>query len=90
MANASKTESGPVHAGSMPCITLLVHEAEEGGFWGEVYGLPGCVSQGETVDELRRNILEAMEAVLPYSEAGHPTTTMIGSPQTYPVTLGTA
>ena len=44
-------------------MTILVREAEEGGYWGEVYELPGCVSQGETLDELRRNIWEAIEAV---------------------------
>ena len=44
--------------------TVVVHEAEEGGYWGEVLELPGCVSQGETMDEFRRNIREALEAVL--------------------------
>ena len=44
--------------------TVIVHEAEEGGCWGEVLELPGCVSQGETIDEFRRNIREALEAVL--------------------------
>ena len=44
--------------------TLEVHEAEEGGFWGEIIELPGCVSQGETREELRWNIRDALEAVL--------------------------
>jgi len=44
--------------------TVIVHEAEEGGYWGEVLELPGCVSQGETIDEFRNNIREALEAVL--------------------------
>ena len=44
--------------------TVLMHEAEEGGYWGEVLELPGCVSQGETREELRHNIREAIEAVL--------------------------
>ena len=43
--------------------TVLVHEAEEGGYWGEVPELPGCVSQGETIEELNANIREAIEAV---------------------------
>ena len=47
-----------------PFYTALVHEAEEGGYWAEVVELPGCVSQGETLDELRQNIREAIEAVL--------------------------
>ena len=43
---------------------VVAHEAEEGGYWGEVIGLPGCVSQGETLDELQTNMREAIEAVL--------------------------
>ncbi len=44
--------------------TVIVHEADEGGYWGEVLELPGCVSQGETLEELKKNIKEAIEAVL--------------------------
>jgi len=44
--------------------TVVIHKAEEGGYWGEVLELPGCVSQGETIDEFNRNIREALEAVL--------------------------
>jgi len=39
---------------------VLVHKAEEGGFWAEVPSLPGCVSEGETMEELRANIKEAI------------------------------
>lgn len=45
-------------------LTVVVHEAEEGGYWGEVLELPGCASQGETLEELRANMREAIEAVL--------------------------
>jgi predicted RNase H-like HicB family nuclease len=48
----------------MATYTVLVHEAEEGGYWAEVPELPGCASQGETLDELERNIVEAIEACL--------------------------
>ena len=41
-------------------IKVVVHEAEEGGFWAEVPALPGCASQGETTDELVGNIREAI------------------------------
>ena len=43
---------------------VVIHTAEEGGYWAEVPELPGCVSQGETLDELERNIIEAIQAVL--------------------------
>lgn len=41
-------------------VKIIVHEAEEGGFWAEVPAIPGCVSQGETLDELDENIREAI------------------------------
>ena len=44
--------------------TILIHQAEEGGFWSEVPALPGCYSQGETIDETLRNTKEAIEAFL--------------------------
>jgi predicted RNase H-like HicB family nuclease len=45
-------------------LKVLVHAAEEGGYWAEVPALPGCVSQAETIDELRSNIREAIEGWL--------------------------
>lgn len=39
---------------------VVVHKAEEGGFWAEVPSLPGCVSEGETMEALRANIKEAI------------------------------
>ena len=45
-------------------VTVLVHDAEEGGYWAEVPEFPGCFSQGETLDELERNIREAIEVWL--------------------------
>jgi predicted RNase H-like HicB family nuclease len=49
-------------------LKILVHKANEGGFWAEVPALPGCVSQGETMDELRDNIREAIELWLETGE----------------------
>jgi predicted RNase H-like HicB family nuclease len=45
-------------------LKAIVHEAEEGGFWGEVPALPGCASQGDTIDELMANLHEAIEGSL--------------------------
>ncbi len=45
-------------------IKVVVHEAEEGGFWAEVPALPGCASQGDTMDELVANIREAISGWL--------------------------
>jgi len=49
---------------SVPNYAVVIHEDPESGFWAEVLALPGCYSQGETVDELRRNIGEAIAGVL--------------------------
>jgi predicted RNase H-like HicB family nuclease len=41
-------------------IKAIVHKAEEGGFWAEVPALPGCLTQGETIEEIQQNLLEAI------------------------------
>ena len=45
-------------------IRVVVHEAEEGGFWAEVPAIPGCAIQGETMDELMANLREGTEGCL--------------------------
>ena len=45
-------------------VKIVVHEAEEGGFWAEVPALPGCVSQGQSMEELLANVREAIQAWL--------------------------
>ncbi len=45
-------------------IKVVIHEAEEGGFWAEVPAIPGCATQGETFEELLRNLYEAIEGCL--------------------------
>ncbi len=45
-------------------LKIVIHKAEEGGFWAEVPALPGCASQGDTMDELLVNIREAIEGCL--------------------------
>lgn len=55
-------------------IKVVVHEADEGGFWAEVPVLPGCASQGETLEQLMENIREAiggwLEAEIPPAAPG--------------------
>jgi predicted RNase H-like HicB family nuclease len=43
---------------------VVIHEDTEGRSWGEVPALPGCYSQGDTIDELKDNIRKAMAGVL--------------------------
>lgn len=45
-------------------IKVVIHEAEEGGYWAEVPAIPGCATQGETFEELLKNLYEAVEGCL--------------------------
>lgn len=45
-------------------LKVIVHEAEEGGYWAEVPAIPGCATQGETFEELLSNLYEAVEGCL--------------------------
>jgi predicted RNase H-like HicB family nuclease len=45
-------------------IKVIIHEAEEGGYWAEVPAIPGCATQGETFEELLKNLYEAVEGCL--------------------------
>ena len=51
-------------------LKAIIHPAEEGGYWAEVPALPGCVTQGESIEEITVNLKEAIEGWL---EAGDPT-----------------
>ena len=45
-------------------LKVVIHEAEEGGYWAEVPSIPGCATQGDSFDELLSNIYEAVEGCL--------------------------
>ena len=45
-------------------IKVVVHEAEEGGYWAEVPSIPGCATQGESFEELLANLYEAVKGCL--------------------------
>jgi predicted RNase H-like HicB family nuclease len=45
-------------------LKAVIHKSEDGGFWAEVPSLPGCYSQGETVEELLTNLREAAQGCL--------------------------
>jgi predicted RNase H-like HicB family nuclease len=45
-------------------LKVVVHEAEEGGFWAEVPAIPGCATQGESFEELLTNLYDAVEGCL--------------------------
>ncbi len=45
-------------------LKVIIHEAEEGGYWAEAPSIPGCATQGDSFDELLSNIYEAVEGCL--------------------------
>lgn len=45
-------------------LKVIIHEAEEGGLWAEVPSIPGCVTQGESFQELLENLYDAVEGCL--------------------------
>lgn len=48
----------------MEKYAVVIHEETGGGYWAEVPALPGCYSQGESIDELMANVREAISGVL--------------------------
>ena len=52
-------------------MKIIIHPAEQGGYWAEVPGFPGCVSEGETIEETRANIREAFEGVFEVMQDHH-------------------
>ena len=55
-------------------LMVVVHEAEEGGYWAEVPSIPGCATQGESFEELLDNIYEAVEGCLSVEITHHSVT----------------
>ena len=48
-------------------IKVIIHPAEEGGYWAEVPSIPGCVTQADSYEELIQNLYEAIEGCLSVS-----------------------
>ena len=51
-------------------LKVVIHEAEEGGYWAEVPSIPGCAAQGESFEELLLNLYEAVEGCLSVDVSG--------------------
>jgi len=45
-------------------VKVVVHKAQEGGYWAEVPAIPGCATQGDTFQELLTNLYEAVDGCL--------------------------
>ena len=60
-------------------LKVVIHEADEGGYWAEVPSIPGCATQGDSFEDLLVNLYEAVEGCLsvevqdiPVSETDRP------------------
>jgi predicted RNase H-like HicB family nuclease len=58
-----------INADSFMKLKVIIHAAQEGGFWAEVPSIPGCATQGDTFEELLQNIYEAVEGCLSVDES---------------------
>jgi predicted RNase H-like HicB family nuclease len=45
-------------------LKVIIHEAEEGGYWAEVPSIPGCATQGKDLKELIENLYDAVDGCL--------------------------
>jgi predicted RNase H-like HicB family nuclease len=52
-------------------IKAIVHQAEEGGYWAEVPALPGCITEGDTMEELESNLKDAIQGWLEVANDNH-------------------
>ncbi|NJM48954.1 MAG: type II toxin-antitoxin system HicB family antitoxin [Alkalinema sp. RU_4_3] len=49
-------------------VKAIVHPAEEGGFWAEVPAMPGCITEGDSIEEVMENLKDAIEGWLVVAE----------------------
>ena len=51
-------------------VKVMIYPAEEGGFWAQVPALPGCITEGDTREELLTNLREALQAYMLSTSGG--------------------
>jgi predicted RNase H-like HicB family nuclease len=42
-------------------IKAIIDSASEGGYWAEVPALPGCITEGDTMEEVVNNLQDAIQ-----------------------------
>ena len=52
-------------------IKAIIHPADEGGYWAEVPALPGCITEGDTKEEILANLKDAIEGWLEVANSIH-------------------
>ena len=64
MKALSKERTYAVKVGKKKYPAVLHADTEDGGYWVEAVDIPGCVSQGDTVEEALGMIKDAIEGCL--------------------------
>jgi predicted RNase H-like HicB family nuclease len=63
--SSAATPAPPVAVDVAVTLTAIVHaEPDAGGYSASIPALPGCHTQGETLDQVRANLREAAEGWL--------------------------
>lgn len=47
-------------------LTLIIQPLDEGGYFGQIQELPAVLTEGETVEEVKENIIDALDLHLSY------------------------
>jgi len=63
----------------MQLVTLIFEPSEDGGYSAYVAEVPGANSQGETIEEAREMVLEALQELLAYRRELAATKTAAGA-----------
>ncbi|MDP3434282.1 MAG: type II toxin-antitoxin system HicB family antitoxin [Bacteroidota bacterium] len=46
--------------------TAIIEKSEDGYYVGQVQEMPEAIAQGKTIDELKQNLLDALQLVIDY------------------------
>ena len=46
-------------------LNVVIHQADEGGYWAEVPPVPGCAIQGDSIEKLLKNVHKAVRGACP-------------------------
>ena len=81
MPNSNAANSSPIAVQVSVTVTAWVYpEPEAGGFSAEGPALPGCYTQGETMEEVQANLREAAQGWLDSVHEGATPSVLAASP----------
>ncbi|MCH7514081.1 MAG: type II toxin-antitoxin system HicB family antitoxin [Bacteroidetes bacterium] len=45
-------------------LTAIIEQSEDGWYVGQIEEIPSAISQGKTIEELKANLIEALELIM--------------------------